>query len=66
METTPIHYSTRMSVDRNIQERWTTEETVTHTLVIQLKKFVDIRYRTTSARKGQATIGHPFPHLKTL
>ena len=26
----------------------------------------NIRYRTTSARKGQATIGHPFPHQSDI
>ena len=28
-------------------------------------KIVNIRYRTTSAREGQATTGHPFPHQQT-
>ena len=43
METTPIHFSTRMSVDRNIQERWTAEETVTQTLMIEIQNIVNIR-----------------------
>ena len=28
-------------------------------------KIVNIWYRTTSAREGQATTGHPFPHQQT-
>ena len=31
----------------------------------QQAKIVNIRYRTTSAREGQATTGHPFPHQQT-
>ena len=40
-------------------------ESTPHTLNITYKmkmNIVNIRYGKTCARKGQATIGHPFPH----
>ena len=55
METIPIH-----SVGRNILGRWTIIETVAHTLDISYKVNIgNICYRTTSAQKGHAIIGHP-------
>ena len=62
-KTSPTHFSKRKSVERNILGRWKNAEGVAHTLINLYSLNIDnIRYRTTSAQKGQATIGHPFPH----
>ena len=59
----PFRCSEMISVGRNIQGRWINVEIVSQTLIISYKIIiVHIRYGTTSSRKGQATIGHPWPH----
>ena len=55
--------SRRQSVDGSILRRWINTETVSHTLIITCQdNIVNIWYRTTRAREGQATTNHPSPH----
>ena len=53
--------------DRNILGIWTCAETESHTIIISYQvNIASTHYRTTSVRKGQATIGHPFSHQKWM
>ena len=59
MVTIPIRFS--KDSPREVDQ---CKKTGAHSLIIKISYQVnigDIRYRTTSARKGQASIGHPFP-----
>ena len=58
-----ISCSKRMSVNRNTLGRWINVETVSQALTISDTINVDIRCKTASVRREQATLDHTFQKL---